>query len=78
MKKYTFDSDHFWCTIDRLEAGFFLFSCSTTKQCVQYEAQGEIALVSSTSISPLHGTQRQNQLRDINMALRVSEKHLHA
>lgn len=24
-KENTFDRDHFWCTLDRLEAGFFYF-----------------------------------------------------
>lgn len=39
----------------------------------QYETQGEIALVSSTSISPLHRAHLQDQLRDNNMAPKASE-----
>lgn len=84
-KENTFDCDHLWWTLDRLQAGCFYFHVLQQNNvynvctCMsQYETQGEIALVSSTSISPLHRAQRQDQLRDNNMALGASEKHLHA
>lgn len=63
-----------------LRQGVFIFMFSNKNSvynvctCMsQYETQGEIALVSSTSISPLHRAQRQDQLRDNNMAAKASE-----
>lgn len=32
-KENTFDCDHFWCTLDRLETGFFIFMFYNKTMC---------------------------------------------
>lgn len=79
-KKTLLDWDQLWWTLGSLEAGCFYFhvlqqnSVYNVWTCLsKYETQGEIALVSSTSISPLHRAQRQDRLRDNKMAPKASE-----